>query len=276
MAESPAVYPPPDQILSALGIEVTWRDDETLIGRSTADVGLLGRDGAPPGMGALSPVVDLVAGSRASATAEGDWLVTSDLWMHERSPLVTGPYLLETRLLRSGKRSTVVAVEVLDGDRPAVSCTVEFSRIRRDASPHVTSRPKPDQQWVRLGSGDLLSRSLEEACDIRVLDVGALGRDGAVSAAEVHRSPFVANSIGTLQGGVVVLVADAAASAALGPAARTVDMQFRFLAQTGDGPARATAAIVRREGSAATVNVEVVDQADGTIVGWAVCRVVSA
>ena len=271
MAEAPVVYPPPDQILSALGIEIAWRDAETLVGRATADVALLGTDGGPPGMGALSPVIDLVAGARASATAEGDWLVTSDMWLHERAPIDTGPLLIETRLLRSGKRSTVVAVEALNGDRPAVSGTVEFSRIRRDASPHVTSTAAPDQQWVRLGSGALLDRPLSDACDLRILDLP----DGSPGVAEVHRSPFVANSIGTLQGGVVVLVADAAASATLGPAARTVDMQFRFLAQTGDGPARATAEVIRRDGPEVTVKVEVVDQGDGALVGWAVCRVVS-
>ncbi len=263
-----SVYPPSDQILSSLGVEVAWRDENTLVGRTLVDTGLLGRNGDPPGMGALSPIVDIIAGSRATRDSNGGWLVTSDLWMHQRAPLGLGPLLFETRMLRAGKRSMVVEVEVLSDGRPAASCTVEFSHIRRDASQHRTNFEKIAGQWVRIGSGDLLDRPLEEACAFRTLD-------DPTGVVEVERSPFVANSIGTLQGGVVVLLADAAASAALGPAARTIDMQFRFLAQTGDGPARATAEILRSDRGEATVRVSLVDRADDKLVGWSICRVVS-
>jgi acyl-coenzyme A thioesterase PaaI-like protein len=260
------VYPPPHQILSALGIEVAWRDAETLVGRALVEVELLCRGSAGPGMGALAPIVDLVAGSQVARATERDWLATSDLWMHERSPIETGPVELTTRLLRAGKRSAVAAVEVTSGGSPWTSCTVEFARIRREASAHATAQARGTGSWIRLGSGPLLDRPLDEACGLVVIDAEA----GVV---QVGRSPFVHNSIDTLQGGVMVLLADAAAVAGFGPDARVVDMQFRFLAQTGDGPATTRTEVVRSDAVGAMVNVELTDSADGRLVGWAVCRV---
>ena len=264
----PAVYPPPNQVLSALGIEVA-RSENGMAGRTLVSTELLGRDGAVPGMGALSPIVDLVAGSAAGLVSTGDWLVTSDLVLYERQPLSPGRVTVETEIVRAGKRSVIVGVEVGSEAEPGLGVTgsVAFSRIRREASPHVTTDPAPAGEWVRLGSGDLLGSPIEAACGLVVIEA-----DGG-AAVEVGRSPFVANSIGTLQGGVVALLADAAAAVTIGPGARTVDMQFRFLAQTGDGPARATGEIVRSDNSASMVKVTVVDQADGALVGLAVCRV---
>ena len=290
-------YPPPDQILSALGIEVAWLGQGDLAGRALVDPALLGRGGRPAGVGALVPIVDLVAGARATRTARGDWLATADVWLSSRdprrgsagsdpsdrgeprgagagpAPVAGGPEVdgrslsLTTRLLRAGKRSTVVAVEVSAGGSPLASSSVEFSRIRREATSHDPVGPADPGAWSRLGSGPLLDRPLEEACGFRVVDAAA----GVV---EVDRAPFVNNSIGTLQGGVVALLADVAAAATVGPDARTVDLQFRFLDQTGDGPARTSAELVRRDAAGSVVRVEVTDASTAGLVGWAVCRVV--
>jgi acyl-coenzyme A thioesterase PaaI-like protein len=265
-ADRPTVYPPPHQVLSALGIEVRWSDADTMAARSVADPSLLGRSGRPCGVGALVPIVDLVAGARVSELAGGDWLATSDVWLHERSPIEEGPIEIDTRVLRAGKRTIVSAHEVTAGGRPALLATVEFTRIRREASAHTTTEARVAKGWTRLGSGPLLTAPLEEACGLRVVDPA----NGVV---ELGRSPFVANSTGTLQGGVVALLADVAAAALVGPGTRTVDLQYRFLAPTGDGPARTAAEVVRVDGSHHTVQVEVVDASTGALVGWAICGV---
>ncbi len=273
-------YPPPNQVLSALGIEVarvgadsgpasepgTGGTDESMIGRATVDWELLRRGDGPPGVGALVPIVDLVSGARAARTADGDWLVTSDAWLYERAPIEGGPIELQTRLLRAGKRSTVVATEVTAGGRPAISATFEFSRIRRDATSLDTGPAGQPGEWVRLGSGPLLDVPLEQACGFRVVDAGA----GVV---EIDRSEFVNNSIGTLQGGVIAMLADVSAATLIGPDARTVELHFRFLDQTADGPARATAEVLRTDSAGAAVKVEIVDVSTGRLVGWANCRV---
>ncbi len=263
------VYPPPDQVLSAMGIEVSWQADDNLIGRALVDTSLLGRDGLPPGVGSLVPAVDLVAGSRVARVAEGDWLATSDVWLYERAPLETGPLDVATRLLRVGKRSSVVAVEVSAGGRPVADSTIEFSRIRRDATPLDTQKAPPTGEWIRLGSGDLLSAPLDQACGFRIVDADA----GVV---ELDRHRFVNNSIGTLQGGVIAMMADVAATAVAGPGSRAVELHFRFLDQTGDGPARSAAKVVRRDAAGLVVAVEIVDTSTGRLVAWASCRVESA
>jgi acyl-coenzyme A thioesterase PaaI-like protein len=259
-------YPPPNQVLSVLGIEVTGAADGGSLGRVAVDHSLLGRGDGPPGVGCLVPIVDLVAGSAAARLTEGDWLVTTDVWLYERNPLNGGRIEAESRLLRSGKRSTVMAVEVTAAGVPIVSSTISFSRIRRDAANVSADTPRPDGEWIRLGSGPLLDEPLETACRFRRVEPGS----GIV---EIDRSPFVNNSIGTLQGGVVALLADVAAADLVGPRARTTELQFRFLAQTADGPARTNAEVVRRDGDGVTVNVEVTDSSDGRLVGWATCRV---
>lgn len=287
-------YPPAHQILSALGIELAWRDDEVLEGRVLVDPSLLARAATPSstglpsseqpgfeqsgigqtgagagalGVGPLVPIVDVLAGSCVSKYLDGDWMATADVWLHERRPLGDGPITVEARVLRTGKRSLVAAVEVFSAGTPAAHGSVEFSRIRREASNHRGRPADTTGEWRRMGTGPLLDQPVERACGIRVIDA-------ATGLTEVDQSGFVANSIGTLQGGVVAMLADVSAAAIVGPEARTVDLQFRFLAQTGVGPARATAEIIRVDRDGTVVRVEVRDADNNTLVGWAICRVV--
>jgi len=255
-------------VLSALGIEVRWSDPATLLGRAAVDLDLLGRGARPCGVGALVPIVDLLAGVRVTEVADGDWLATSDLWLNERTPMITGPIELTARLLRVGRRTAVTAVEVEAGGVGVVSATVEFTRIRRDVQAPQTTGATASDGWRRVGSGPLLDRSIEEACGFAITEPG----HGRV---ELANDPFVANSTGTLQGGVAALLADVAAADLVGPGARTVDLAYRFLAPTGDGPARTSATIVRVDGAHHVVNVEVVDTSNGVLVGWATCGVLA-
>ncbi len=260
-------YPPPHHILSALGIEMAWRDEEVLNGRVLVSPLLLGRGTGPAGVGPLVPIVDAVAGSCVSRHLDGDWMATTDVWLYERQPLGGGGITVEAHVLRAGKRSLVAAVEVFSAGVAAAHGSVEFSRIRREASRHRGRPADATGEWRRMGEGPLLDHQIEQACGIRVVDPD-------IGLAEVDRAGFVANSIGTLQGGVVALQAEVSAAAIVGPDARTVDLQFRFLAQTGVGPARATAEVIRTDRDGTVVRVEVIDADNDTLVGWAVCRVV--
>lgn len=240
-----------------------------MIGRTLVGPDLLGRSGQPCGAGAIVPIVDLVAGMRARASVGEDWLATSDVWLHERAPIEGGPLEIESRLLRAGRRVVVLSAEVVAGGRPALTASIEFTRIRRDAALSAETPVDRDRGWIRVGGGPLLDRPLEEACGFRIVD----GRAGVV---ELDRSPYVANSTGTLQGGVVALLADVAAAAVVGPGARTVELQYRFLAPTGDGPARTRTEIVRVDGRHRVIRVEVVDASDDDrLVGVAICGVLA-
>ena len=96
---------------------MSWVDGERMIGRSLVDPALLGRGGRAAGVGALVPFVDLVAGVRSTALVEGDWLATSDVWLHERETIASGPVTAAIDVLRAGRRTIVSAVEVSAGGR---------------------------------------------------------------------------------------------------------------------------------------------------------------
>ncbi|MEZ5378680.1 MAG: hypothetical protein R2733_19420 [Acidimicrobiales bacterium] len=257
-----AVYPPSHHIITSLAIDVR-RTPTSLDGRCLVDL-----HPVRPSLGSLVPVVDMVGGSVASRHAAGDWMATSNLWISERAPIAPdgGPIEISNRLLRAGKRLIVVACEVSQGDRPVATSTVEFARIRREASRHDIPAANDDGAWRRFGNGPVLDRPLEEACGIEVVDAGR-------GIARLPHGPFVSNSIGTIQGGAAALLADVGACAMVGSNARVVDLAFRFLAQTGEGPAETRGEIVRRYGGGAVVRVEVVDAADGALVGWAMVAV---
>ncbi|MEZ5229916.1 MAG: hypothetical protein R2710_25605 [Acidimicrobiales bacterium] len=193
-----------------------------------------------------------------------------NLWISERAPIAPdgGPIEISNRLLRAGKRLIVVACEVSQGDRPVATSTVEFARIRREASRHDIPAANDDGAWRRFGNGPVLSRPLEEACGIEVVDAGRGIRSTAARPVRVeqHRHDPRRRSSAARRCRCVCDV--------VGSNARVVDLAFRFLAQTGERAGRTRGEIVRREECGwAMVRVEVVDAADGALVGWAMVAV---
>ena len=258
-----------------MGIETIWVDDQTVAGTAAVSPGLLGIDGAAGGVGSLIPIVDIVAGTCARRWADGDWLTTSDVWIHECVPIAVAmqeaePALKTTaQLMRRGGRSMVVACEVTIGLIRVATATLEFTRIRREASSHSVVGIEREGQSTKLGDGPALGQPLVDACGIVLLD-------NAAGVASLPHSPFVSNSIGTLQGGTLGLLVSVAAGAMVGEGARAVDVHYRFLAQTGDGPAQTVGTIIRAESGAATIGISVTDVSrDGLLVGHAVVRVES-
>ncbi len=258
-------YPPPNQILSVYGIDLVWDEEGNLSGTSSVDPKLLGVDGEPCGVGALVPLVDIMAGTLSARAFRPDWQTTTDVWIHEVTPLRSGPIDVSMRVLRQGKRSLVVCSDVFGQGELVATSTVEFTRISRSASPHSIEQGPAVGEPFRLGSGPLLGRPLDEACGFEVVAPGVVMAD---------KSDFVRNSMGTLQGGAATVLADLAARSIVGAGSRVVDLNYRFLSQTKDGPARATATLIRRTDATATVSVEIVDtSANDAIVGWSVATV---
>jgi len=80
--------------------------------------------------GLIATLIDVVAGR---AALEGmpslESVATSDLTVHYLAPVVVGPARAEARVLRRGRRSVVLRVEVYDGgtDRLAAVSTIAFA-----------------------------------------------------------------------------------------------------------------------------------------------------
>jgi len=82
--------------------------------------------------------------------------------------------------------------------------------------------------------------------------------DAPAGVVEVFHSPYVANSIGTINGAVQSLALEAAAEAAR-PGLVATDVQIHFVSQVRTGPARTRASVVRDAADHSLVVVELVD-----------------
>jgi acyl-coenzyme A thioesterase PaaI-like protein len=158
-----------------------------------------------------------------------------------RMRCVTAPRLITAinQVIRRGRRSVTCTVELTDGDGASFAAgAIGFASIPRKE----TDPPKPPVALEAAPElfADLpgLTRPLREEAGIEVIDA----ENGVV---QVEVTPALRNPVGTLQGAMVALLAEAAAEELL--AARTgtpvviTDLDLRYLAQAPIGPVRATA-----------------------------------
>jgi acyl-coenzyme A thioesterase PaaI-like protein len=204
----------------------------------------------------LSFMIDVVAGIVLDDDPD-TWMLTSDMSVRMR-PL-PAPDLIYTRstILRQGRRSATAAVDlVTDGGVPVATGAIGFARVpRREADP-----PKPPMSPERITTmfdgSRTLTRPLREEAGIAVLDP----MSGAV---QMEVTPELRNPAGTLQGAMVALLAEAAAeelaSARFDMAAVVIDLDLRYLAQTGVGSVETRCCLLGR-GPDAPIQVELFDR----------------
>jgi uncharacterized protein (TIGR00369 family) len=80
--------------------------------------------------GLIATLIDVVAGRLAlQGMPSLESVATSDLSVHYLAPVVVGPARAEARVLRRGRRSVVISVEVYDvgADRLAAVSTIAFA-----------------------------------------------------------------------------------------------------------------------------------------------------
>jgi acyl-coenzyme A thioesterase PaaI-like protein len=92
--------------------------------------------------------------------------------------------------------------------------------------------------------------------------LGAEVVDAPAGELQLACSPYVANSIGTINGGVLAVLVEVAAEA-MCPGRSATDMQIHFLSQLKVGPARTRSSVLRRETDHAVATVEIVDTGNG-------------
>jgi len=122
------------------------------------------------------------------------------------------------------------------------------------------------------------SRPLDEPIEDRLrLDV-VDARRGVV---EMPHHDYARNSFGTINGGVVGLLCDAAAryvgQSHVGGPVTTHGLEIHYLEQTRIGPARTRARLLRADDHGATARVEVIDAgADDTLLAIGVVAMAAA
>jgi acyl-coenzyme A thioesterase PaaI-like protein len=250
-------------------LDITTEQLSTTRARSLSPVTDAVRDASgAAGLGYLVALVDVNAAMVALCAAAPDWTATADLMLHEAAPLVTGPAILESTLTRAGSRLIVVGIDIYDGDGVAdLDALADRIEQRRVATGLVTFARVPAQtsaasvvfdplggigQRRRMApTGGLPTAPLLERCGLSVIDAPA----GVV---ELANSPYVANSRGRINGGVLGMVFQGAAEAAV-PGYVASDLHIHYLAGARTGPVRTSTVVVRDTVDHVVCRVEAVD-----------------
>lgn len=231
-----------------------------------------------PSLGALAVAVDLAAAGVAMRTIAPDWLATAELEIHAQEPGPARVAVSEPTLLRSGRTTAVFEVNVkgyaseeaiaTEAGIPLAQSTMTFVRITRPDMTsdleHPAEPTEPSRTDFALdGSG--LRRPLLEELGLTVCDADR----GSV---EIPADDFAKNSFGSLQGGIVATLAQAACETATtarcGAPAIATDLSVHYLAQ-GRGPYRTSATLIRGDDRSSLHRVEIVDRETGTLMATA-------
>lgn len=166
--------------------------------------------------------------------------------------------VVESSLVRAGSNTVIVGSDVRDGAGSQVATSlIAFARIPRSAS---------------ASSGDFDPASLvgekrrmaptHPPAPIPLLDrVGLKVVDAAAGTVEIPKGDYVINSFGTINGGVLGVLFQAAAEAAV-PHMAATDLQIHYLRQARHGPARTVLTVLREAADHAVCAVDAVDAGD--------------
>ncbi len=240
-------YPSAEHLLGDLGMEAEVTTETTASVRTRVTPFVASADGGVRA-GVLATLVDVVGGAVAARVLRPDWLATADLSL-QLVGTATGAYV-EARgsVLRRGRTTLVVEAlvvaldeggdEVVVDGRPAdpvawASMTFAVLPAKNPGSPIQMAAELP-MRWAFEGGN--LGVPVLEALPVTVVDAAA----GRLS---VPVRPYLHNSFGAVQGGVIALLAEASATEALGAARGgdgstmvVTDLQIAYLALGKIGP----------------------------------------
>jgi uncharacterized protein (TIGR00369 family) len=252
----PEDYPPAQQVRRDLRLTVEHHPDGTAIAWIPAPPEVRTPSGSVRA-GVLAVLVDVVGGGLAAVAARPDWIATADLTLHLTPRPVLGDVEARGRVLRKGRTTVVLEVDLADTEGGALGlATMTFAVLpRRDTNLTVdqaglVSRVSFGIEESRFAAG------FHEQVQLTVVDAGA-------GVTELPLRDYVRNSMGAVQGGIVAAGADAAAEHAIAEACRgpveVVDLQISYLALVKAGPMRTTATVLDAQTAFGGARVEIVD-----------------
>ncbi len=261
-----AEYPPQQHVLRDLRIEVDHRGASPVV-RAPLVPELLGPGGSVRA-GVLGVALDVFGGNLAVEVAAPDWALTAQLELHVLRGLTQGIIAVTGRSLRAGK-TNLVAEAWIGADRADTAAAAGSQASQAAAAPAAFGRltftrvPSRGGEPPRARRGGLLYHFAEAREKLAVPFHQAIGLrvlDAAAGVVEIALVPYVHNSVGALQGGLVVALADAAAEQAgralLGREVATTDLCVHYLALGREGPIRTRAALLRRDADSALFSIE--------------------
>jgi acyl-coenzyme A thioesterase PaaI-like protein len=291
------MYPPRSHALRDLPFEMVVVDEAHHVAEVDLDAGLV-QDGRVS-VGALATVVDVLAGALCGRAVAPDWMATSSLTLHLGAVPRGGVVRVDARVARLGRTTLVVQVGLgvgsLELDRPVPGPggfgdgAVTFSRLpRRDTNLDIADyQVSPGDRTSFALEGTGLVTSFEQAVGTEVLDAA----HGVTRTAVL---PYVQNSFGAVNGGIVAAIADVAARAALGESCArpadvlcTTDLAVHHLSQVRSGAVATRATLLDPLGAedaasrSHTVRVELFDASLGesdpgdVVASWATAMAVA-
>ena len=220
----------PGYVISELGLQVS-ADGDLLRGSATVVP-----EACVPGTEVLRTSIlttwaDVVAGAVAGMAMSPRIPLTLDLEVLVRRPFPVGsPVVAEARLVRAGRSVVVSEATFGDGSDPAplAIAVATFVPSPDPAAVFPDGFPLPEQVSQR----GRLSAPFADRVGCRRLEPGTV---------EVPRRPDGLNAVGAMQGGVVALTIEEAASTVASEPAHLAALNIRYLRPVMVGPARAVA-----------------------------------
>ena len=253
-------YPPVEHFMRDCGQWIEWDGENYTAGMPATPYVC-----AEPGgvrLGIWASLADLIGGAVATRAVRPDWIATSDMTVHLFSPLHEGELRVVARLLRQGRRTVIIEVDLLGAEAdqtPIGMATLGFSVLKARG---------PIQQ---MKSGDEPNRTdfahADKALDRDILTrLGAEALDPAEGRIRLETSAYSSNTLGATQGGVLALLADEAGQL-LGRARGqaqwvTRDMTLHYLALGRTGPLETRARLLHPGPESALVRVEILDRGE--------------
>ena len=187
----------------------------------------------------LATMADVWTGALAGMACEPKLALTLDLTARVIGDVSGDRLDIVGRVLKQGRTTIVTETEFC---RPATGSVVAVSHATFVASPRPQDVIGP--MVATCASVNALSRPLAEELGMQVLAPGVVS---------LERRPYVNQPSGTLQGGVVAVLAEVAAETLTG--ARVTELEVRYLSAIRVGPGRTSAVALDDH----TVRVEIRD-----------------
>ncbi len=212
-------------------------------------------------VGVAAAVVDIIAGETAIREVLPEWIATSNLSLQVGELPGNGTLRTRPRVLRRGRTTLVMEVD-LDHVESGAECglaTIGFSILpsRNDlqARVHWAENPEPRSDFANETSG------FEKG----LFDTLGLEFDSSdPGIARLAVGPYVINTLGAMQGGVVAILVDAAAdhfaASVFEQSARVRSLEIHYLKLARVGPVRAEARSIGRTGSGLLIRVSLRDE----------------
>lgn len=265
----PSGYPPDDHVLRDLPFEMEETGPRSAVSRLRLAPNHCHHGRVDPAT--LLVLTDVLGGFLVGRVIAPDWMATAQLALHMFEHPGVGELRIGATVVRAGRSTVVVSADIAvgparpaghgvsgagsDGPRRVGAAELTFVRLpRRDTTLDLpTDGPSAGRRLSLAVPGSGLTAPLRRS----------IGVDESRGSVALEVTPYVRNSFGAVNGGVVAALAAVAAEGAAaertGVPVRVADVGVTYLAQARVGPVEASASVLRVDGPVALVRVEVRD-----------------